>query len=123
MISDHDEQLEAFANSLYIDTQDLEQVFALLSNEGKNSVDIDAFVVGCIRLKGAAKSSDVNALLHEQRKEQEIAKSFRDNQVLQLARIERTLKRQMLASQDPSKQSGEQSDPASPQLRQVAWAT
>jgi len=51
--------LLAFAESLEIDTSDAKQFFHILSGEGKHKVDIETFVVGCIKLKGAAKSMDL----------------------------------------------------------------
>eukprot|EP00747_Dinoflagellata_sp_TGD_P099273 gnl/TRDRNA2_/TRDRNA2_167691_c1_seq1.p1 gnl/TRDRNA2_/TRDRNA2_167691_c1~~gnl/TRDRNA2_/TRDRNA2_167691_c1_seq1.p1 ORF type:complete len:124 (+),score=24.96 gnl/TRDRNA2_/TRDRNA2_167691_c1_seq1:174-545(+) len=69
-------ELEAFAASLHIDTSDLEQVFRLLSNDGRDSVDVDSFVMGCMKIKGTAKSMDVCALLHEQHKAKEANTEF-----------------------------------------------
>eukprot|EP00747_Dinoflagellata_sp_TGD_P099278 gnl/TRDRNA2_/TRDRNA2_167691_c1_seq5.p1 gnl/TRDRNA2_/TRDRNA2_167691_c1~~gnl/TRDRNA2_/TRDRNA2_167691_c1_seq5.p1 ORF type:complete len:133 (+),score=23.13 gnl/TRDRNA2_/TRDRNA2_167691_c1_seq5:174-572(+) len=69
-------ELEAFAASLHIDTSDLEQVFRLLSNDGRDSVDVDSFVMGCMKIKGTAKSMDVCALLHEQHKAKEANDDF-----------------------------------------------
>eukprot|EP00927_Polykrikos_kofoidii_P057797 TRINITY_DN5198_c0_g1_i2.p1 TRINITY_DN5198_c0_g1~~TRINITY_DN5198_c0_g1_i2.p1 ORF type:complete len:576 (+),score=75.51 TRINITY_DN5198_c0_g1_i2:101-1828(+) len=52
----------AFAASLDIDTSDLQQFFSILSNNGTTAVDMETFVVGCIRLRGSARSMDVIAL-------------------------------------------------------------
>lgn len=58
----------AFLGTLDIPTTDAKQLFNILSRHGKKQVDIDAFVHGCIKLKGGAKSIDLHALLQEQRK-------------------------------------------------------
>merc|ERR1719453_880665 len=44
--------MHAFANSLEIDLTDAKQFFSVLSNKGLRQVDIETFVVGCIKLKG-----------------------------------------------------------------------
>jgi len=62
-----DPQMRAFAESLEIETTDLRQFFDILSSHGKNAVDIDTFVVGCIKLRGNAKSVDMMDMLLTQR--------------------------------------------------------
>merc|ERR1719367_1319442 len=51
---DHPEVI-AFANALEIDATDARLFFQVLSNEGQQSIDLETFVVGCMKLKGAAK--------------------------------------------------------------------
>lgn len=58
-----DPRLAAFAESLEIDTMDLQQFFTILSAGGRRRVDLDTFVIGCIKLRGAAKSMDLIDLL------------------------------------------------------------
>jgi len=58
-----DPELIAFASSLDIDVMDVAQFFRLLSNNGQDPVDIETFVVGCIKLRGPAKSLDLQFLL------------------------------------------------------------
>merc|ERR550525_272123 len=55
---DHPEVI-AFANALEIDALDAKLFFQVLSDNGKRSIDLETFVVGCIKLKGAAKSMDL----------------------------------------------------------------
>jgi len=66
-----DPEMIWFAATTGIDLLDLSKFFILLSSGGKATVDLDTFVVGCIRLKGSAKSMDVielkNSLRHEAR--------------------------------------------------------
>ncbi|CAK0910246.1 unnamed protein product, partial [Prorocentrum cordatum] len=54
-----DPEMIWFAANLGIDMVDLKQFFAVLSSGGRQLVDLEHFVVGCIRLKGLAKSMDV----------------------------------------------------------------
>merc|ERR1719230_2070854 len=58
----------AFAESLEIETTDLEQFFSILSANGTRPVDLETFVVGCIKLRGVAKSMDLMDLLITQKK-------------------------------------------------------
>lgn len=52
-------KLRLFAESLDIPVEDAEQFFRVLSNNGAVTVDIDTFVVGCIKLRGYSKSVDL----------------------------------------------------------------
>lgn len=58
-----DKRMQAFAGSLEIETDDLEQFFAILSDGGRRSVDLETFVVGNIKLRGMARSMDLVDLL------------------------------------------------------------
>lgn len=59
--------LQAFVASLEIDMSDAKYFFRVLSNNGKNPVDIHAFVDGCIKMQGKAKSADLLHLLFHHR--------------------------------------------------------
>jgi Ca2+-binding EF-hand superfamily protein len=59
-----DAKMTWFCVQLDIDIFDVSQMFELCSDGGKQHVDLETFVVACIRLKGAAKSSDLVELLH-----------------------------------------------------------
>lgn len=61
--------MHAFASSLDIDITDAKQFFQVLSDRGTRSVDIETFVVGCIKLKGAAKSSDLMELSYNHKED------------------------------------------------------
>lgn len=56
--------LQAFATSLGIDILDAKEFFEVLSRSGEQAVDIETFVVGCIKLKGHARSLDLIELSH-----------------------------------------------------------
>eukprot|EP00747_Dinoflagellata_sp_TGD_P158243 gnl/TRDRNA2_/TRDRNA2_177800_c0_seq11.p1 gnl/TRDRNA2_/TRDRNA2_177800_c0~~gnl/TRDRNA2_/TRDRNA2_177800_c0_seq11.p1 ORF type:complete len:265 (+),score=52.76 gnl/TRDRNA2_/TRDRNA2_177800_c0_seq11:284-1078(+) len=59
-----DDELMSLAKSLHVEVEDLKTVFMVLSQNGEDLVDVEEFVEGCIRLKGAAKSSDLHGLMH-----------------------------------------------------------
>merc|ERR1711918_290432 len=61
--------MHAFANSLEIDLTDAKQFFQVLSNNGHRPVDIETFVVGCIKLKGMARSMDLMDLVYSHKQE------------------------------------------------------
>merc|ERR1712032_308314 len=52
----------AWAHTLDLDLGDAEAFFSMLSCNGQIKVDPEAFVNGCIRLKGNAKSTDLMSL-------------------------------------------------------------
>jgi len=60
--------LYAFASALDLEASDIEEFFSLLSGEGCFQVDVDAFVVGCMKMRGAARSMDLLTLIHNQTK-------------------------------------------------------
>merc|ERR1712050_69807 len=63
-----DPEMVAFASSLEIEVVDVAQFFNIISGNGKYPVDVETFVVGCIKLKGLAKSIDLLGLIHLQKK-------------------------------------------------------
>eukprot|EP00928_Gymnodinium_smaydae_P028713 TRINITY_DN21836_c0_g1_i2.p1 TRINITY_DN21836_c0_g1~~TRINITY_DN21836_c0_g1_i2.p1 ORF type:complete len:576 (-),score=76.11 TRINITY_DN21836_c0_g1_i2:279-2006(-) len=60
--------LSAFAESLDMEPTDLHQFFSILSANGSRKVDLETFVTGCIKLKGAAKAMDLVEVLLTVRK-------------------------------------------------------
>mmetsp|Transcript_10237 Transcript_10237/g.19450 ORF Transcript_10237/g.19450 Transcript_10237/m.19450 type:complete len:608 (-) Transcript_10237:91-1914(-) len=60
-------EVRAFFNTLEIEASNAEDLFHLLGN-GENKVTCDAFIHGCKRYKGAARSLDILALAHETRR-------------------------------------------------------
>lgn len=57
-----------FATKLDIQEIDLEGCFDILTSNGARSVDLETFVIGCIKLRGTAKSVDVIELLQEMKR-------------------------------------------------------
>jgi len=60
--------VHAFAASLQIDVTDARQFFHILSGNGRVPVDLETFVIGCIKLRGQARSVDLVQLLTEHRR-------------------------------------------------------
>lgn len=54
----------AFAQLLEIDALNVSRFYESLSCGGTRAVDLDSFVVGCIRLKGGAKNMDLMDMNH-----------------------------------------------------------
>jgi hypothetical protein len=61
------EKLQAFLQSLDINTSDAWTFFKLLDVDGGGTLGLDEFVDGCMRLKGNAKSIHVAQILYENR--------------------------------------------------------
>lgn len=66
----------AFAESLDLEVTDLEQFFSVLSEHGEIAVDIEAFVVGCIKLRGLSKRMDMIDLMKSHKRMAEEQKDF-----------------------------------------------
>jgi len=61
-----DEAVATFLASIGLDIQDAETFFQILASiNGTEEVDIDTFVMGCLRLKGSATSIDMQSLVYE----------------------------------------------------------
>jgi len=54
-----DKEMLCFARSLEIDLWDLKQFFNAVSAYGTRTVDLQTFIVGCIKMQGNAKSLDL----------------------------------------------------------------
>jgi hypothetical protein len=65
-----DNTAAVFFSSLGLDVHVAQALFVLLDVDDDNTVNIDEFVHGCIRLKGGARSIDVNMLLYQSEKMQ-----------------------------------------------------
>eukprot|EP00928_Gymnodinium_smaydae_P031275 TRINITY_DN22_c0_g2_i1.p1 TRINITY_DN22_c0_g2~~TRINITY_DN22_c0_g2_i1.p1 ORF type:complete len:732 (+),score=185.01 TRINITY_DN22_c0_g2_i1:301-2196(+) len=60
------EQVRAYFATHNLDTSEAHELFRLLAGDsGEDCVDIEEFVMGCMRLKGQAKSADMMVLLRE----------------------------------------------------------
>jgi len=58
----------AYFHALELDVSQAHVLFELLDRDGNDEVSLDEFLAGCMRLKGQAKSLDVNMLLYENRR-------------------------------------------------------
>merc|ERR1712187_739985 len=65
--SANDPEVMAFAETLEIELFDLKQFFSVLSANNKRPVNLENFVIGCIKLKGMAKSMDLMDLMYTQK--------------------------------------------------------
>jgi len=61
-------EVSAYLQALELDVSQARSLFELLDRDGSDEVSLDEFLAGCMRLKGQAKSIDVNILLHENRR-------------------------------------------------------
>lgn len=63
-----DERLQMYLAALDLDTSDAATLFTLLDWDDSGSIDINEFCEGCLKLKGEARSFDINCLLYNVRK-------------------------------------------------------
>lgn len=63
-----DEPMQAYFASMDLDVDDAWTLFRLLDVDNTRAVDADEFVVGCLKLKGPAKSIHIAQLIYENRR-------------------------------------------------------
>eukprot|EP00415_Alexandrium_ostenfeldii_P002421 UN2421 len=61
-------KVSAYFRALELDVSQAHVLFRLLDRDGSNEVSLDEFLAGCNRLKGRAKSLEVNMLLYENKR-------------------------------------------------------
>eukprot|EP00428_Durinskia_dybowskii_P029043 CAMPEP_0170233322 /NCGR_PEP_ID=MMETSP0116_2-20130129/16406_1 /TAXON_ID=400756 /ORGANISM="Durinskia baltica, Strain CSIRO CS-38" /LENGTH=724 /DNA_ID=CAMNT_0010484115 /DNA_START=49 /DNA_END=2220 /DNA_ORIENTATION=- len=59
--------MKAYLNSLEIDTNDAWTLFKLMDTDEHNVISCDDFVMGCMRLKGVARSMDIANIMYDQK--------------------------------------------------------
>merc|ERR1712113_722013 len=59
-----DTRVKAYFQALELDVSQARTLFKLLDKDGSNQLTLDEFLEGCLRLKGQARSIDVNMLLY-----------------------------------------------------------
>lgn len=62
-----DRRVQGFFESMEIEPSDAWVLFNLLDTDGQGSVDVEEFVVGCLRLRGTAKGLHIAQMMHENR--------------------------------------------------------
>jgi len=62
-----DEKVQAYFASLELDTSDAWELFKLLDQNETHVIDVEEFVLGCLRLKGNAKAIDIAKVTYENR--------------------------------------------------------
>lgn len=65
MENDH---VQAYFATQQLDTSDARELFTLLDSDGNDYIDLEEFIMGCQKLRGQAKSSDVASLLRENKR-------------------------------------------------------
>jgi hypothetical protein len=63
-----DKHLSEYLESIDIQVDDVRKLFCLLDEDQSGSVSIDEFCEGCLKMKGEAKSYDIQCLLYESRR-------------------------------------------------------
>mmetsp|Transcript_66684 Transcript_66684/g.168165 ORF Transcript_66684/g.168165 Transcript_66684/m.168165 type:complete len:602 (-) Transcript_66684:148-1953(-) len=61
----HDERIVAYFHVLGLAIEDVETLFVLLDRDRTGAIDIEEFLLGCMKLKGEAKSLDLAKLTYE----------------------------------------------------------
>merc|ERR1719343_1553159 len=61
-------KIKAYFQTLDLDVSQAHLVFELLDIDNSNEVTVDEFLEGCMRLKGHARSVDLNLLMLQQKK-------------------------------------------------------
>mmetsp|Transcript_33643 Transcript_33643/g.50201 ORF Transcript_33643/g.50201 Transcript_33643/m.50201 type:complete len:163 (+) Transcript_33643:2-490(+) len=61
-------KVSAYFRALELDVSQAHVLFRLLDRDGSSEVSLDEFLAGCFRLKGQAKSLEVNMLLYENKR-------------------------------------------------------
>jgi len=61
-----DEDVQAYFDSLELDTSDVRTLFRMLDKADQHELDLEDFVSGCMRLKGGAKNMDIAKLSYAQ---------------------------------------------------------
>merc|ERR1712079_468960 len=79
-----DKNVCAYFHALGIDVSQAEQLFHLLDKDNSQTVSLNEFLAGCMRLRGHAKSLDVNMLLHQMRQLSKSVENLKDSVVSQL---------------------------------------
>merc|ERR1719330_1768093 len=62
------QEVKAYLASHQLDAHDAKTLFDILDLDNEEDISIEEFIMGCMRLKGRARSVDVVALLEESRK-------------------------------------------------------
>merc|ERR1712032_966874 len=65
----NDDQMKEYFMAVDIDVTEAEGLFHLLDINDSGHVGIEEFIMGCMRLKGTAKSIDLANMLYQQKRE------------------------------------------------------
>merc|ERR1712176_1600753 len=59
------DKVKAYFQALELDVSQAHSLFRLLDVDGSHEVGLEEFLEGCLRLKGGARSIDVNMIMYE----------------------------------------------------------
>lgn len=83
-----DESMKAYFSLMQIETEEAKGLFQLLDVDESGEVAIEEFIMGCMRLKGAAKSIDLAALLYENKRLHHMLHRYMDTMTIKLSNIQ-----------------------------------
>jgi len=73
-----DDKVSSYFEAIDLSSDEAFSLFKLLDEDGSHVLDIDAFVTGCLKLRGQAKNVQIAMMMHETRwKMQKLLKSVR----------------------------------------------
>merc|ERR1712039_880168 len=64
--------MQAYFESIDLDVADAWTLFKLLDSEGVGCISIEAFITGCLNLRGQAKAVHIAKLMHESERSSEL---------------------------------------------------
>lgn len=67
-LADETLDLQEYLDALELNAEDAKALFKLLDTDCSGEIDIDEFCDGCLKLKGEAKSFDINCLIFESKR-------------------------------------------------------
>jgi len=83
--------VKAYFQALDMDVSQAHNLFEMLDADSSNSVNVDEFIEGCVRLRGAAKSVDVSMILMQCKKVSGQLEAFQKTNLKQLTFLQHVL--------------------------------
>jgi len=97
-----DQKVMAYFSLLGVDVGEAKGLFQLLDQDESGEVGIDEFIMGCMRLKGTAKSIDLATMLYENKRMTKKFNTFFNDTNERLGKIMKVISAlEVLAAQDP----------------------
>jgi len=85
------ERVKGYFSLLGLNAEEAEGLFKLLDIDDSGTVGAEEFIMGCMRLKGTAKSIDLATMLYENKQMHSIIKTFMQNVEEQFSKLEQML--------------------------------
>jgi len=92
--------VQAYFSSLEIDPTDTWTLFSLLDADGTHEIDLEEFIIGCLRLKGHARSVDLVRLGYENKWVAKKLKSI-DKSIVHCQKVIAKLRSDLRRANDP----------------------